>query len=243
MNLLWTNGVHTPMNDNSVNVTSWRRLLNVITKTRRFITFLRRLVYKIYIKTSQIMNDVKIMCNHKRWISIFWHSSNYERSWSRTKLTWHVWLNSKYERSGSREKLTRASLTLHETHCIHSSMNVKKKKFISKCMQCFTLCTNTANMELGTALNTGRFVWSRSGAQNIKIMNVKIFVLFGFEVGRKREIPEKKTPDHPQAELGLSDMWPELGSNSQRYDDERFRALKISGQGGRPDQRNADFFH
>ena len=39
------------------------------------------------------------------------------------------------------------------------------------------------------------------------------------KVGRKRQIPEKKkkqkkkTPDHPQAELGLFHMWPELGSN------------------------------
>ena len=31
-----------------------------------------------------------------------------------------------------------------------------------------------------------------------------------------------------QAELGLSHMWPELGSNPQWCDDERFRALKIS---------------
>ena len=25
--------------------------------------------------------------------------------------------------------------------------------------------------------------------------------------------PQEKPPDHPQAELGLSHMWPELGSN------------------------------
>ena len=40
--------------------------------------------------------------------------------------------------------------------------------------------------------------------------------------------PQEKTPDHPQAEIGLSHMWPELGSNPQRWDDKRFRALKIS---------------
>ena len=34
--------------------------------------------------------------------------------------------------------------------------------------------------------------------------------------------PREETPDHPQAELGLSHMWPELGSNPQRWDDERF---------------------
>ena len=37
----------------------------------------------------------------------------------------------------------------------------------------------------------------------------------------------KKTPDHPQAELGLSQTWPELGSNTQQWDDEWFTALKI----------------
>ena len=34
--------------------------------------------------------------------------------------------------------------------------------------------------------------------------------------GRKREFPREKKPDHPQAELDLSHMWPELGSNLQR---------------------------
>ena len=47
--------------------------------------------------------------------------------------------------------------------------------------------------------------------------------------GAKTGDPREKTPDHPQAELGLSHMWPELASNPQRWDDERFRALKISG--------------
>ena len=40
--------------------------------------------------------------------------------------------------------------------------------------------------------------------------------------------PREKPPDHPHAELGLSHMWPKRGSNPQRWDDERFRALKIS---------------
>ena len=31
--------------------------------------------------------------------------------------------------------------------------------------------------------------------------------------GAKTGDPREKTPDHPQAELGLSHMWPELGSN------------------------------
>ena len=39
----------------------------------------------------------------------------------------------------------------------------------------------------------------------------------------------EKPPDHLQAELGLSNMWPKQGSNPQWWDDERFRALKISG--------------
>ena len=41
--------------------------------------------------------------------------------------------------------------------------------------------------------------------------------------------PREKPPDHPQAELGLPHLWPELGSNTQRWDDERFRSLKVSG--------------
>ena len=40
--------------------------------------------------------------------------------------------------------------------------------------------------------------------------------------------PREKTPDHLQAELGLSHMWPELGANPQRWDDDLFRGLKIS---------------
>ena len=40
--------------------------------------------------------------------------------------------------------------------------------------------------------------------------------------------PREKPPDHPQAELDLSHMWPELGSNPQRWDDKWFRMLKIS---------------
>ena len=42
-------------------------------------------------------------------------------------------------------------------------------------------------------------------------------------MGDSREEP----PDHQQAELGLSHMWPKLGLNPQWWDDERFRALKI----------------
>ena len=40
--------------------------------------------------------------------------------------------------------------------------------------------------------------------------------------GRKREDPEENHLAHPQAELGLSHMWPERGSNplqTQRWDD------------------------
>ena len=47
--------------------------------------------------------------------------------------------------------------------------------------------------------------------------------------GAKTWDPQETTPDHPLAELGLSYMWPERGSNPQRWDNERFRALKISG--------------
>ena len=40
--------------------------------------------------------------------------------------------------------------------------------------------------------------------------------------GTKTGDPREKPPDHPH-------IWPELGSNPQRWDDQRFRALKISG--------------
>ena len=46
--------------------------------------------------------------------------------------------------------------------------------------------------------------------------------------GAKMEDLREKTPDHPQT-LGLSHTWPEWGTNPQRWDDEQFRALKISG--------------
>ena len=35
----------------------------------------------------------------------------------------------------------------------------------------------------------------------------------------------EKPPDHPQEELGLSHMWPEVSSNPHRWDDERVRAF------------------
>ena len=47
--------------------------------------------------------------------------------------------------------------------------------------------------------------------------------------GAKTGDPQEKTPDHPQAELGLSHMWPELGLKPQQWEDERFRVIKISG--------------
>ena len=47
--------------------------------------------------------------------------------------------------------------------------------------------------------------------------------------GAKTGQPGEKPHEHPQAELGLSHICSELGSNPQRWDDERFRALKISG--------------
>ena len=50
-----------------------------------------------------------------------------------------------------------------------------------------------------------------------------------FEPGvAKTGYPWEKTPDYPQAELGLSHMWPKLGLNPQRWDDERFKVLTIS---------------
>ena len=52
---------------------------------------------------------------------------------------------------------------------------------------------------------------------------VKIISLILSQVsheGQKRENTREKTPDHLQADLGLSHMWPELGWNPQRWDDE-----------------------
>ena len=41
--------------------------------------------------------------------------------------------------------------------------------------------------------------------------------------GAKMGDPREKTPEHPQAELGLSHMWPKLDWNLQQWDDERFK--------------------
>ena len=46
--------------------------------------------------------------------------------------------------------------------------------------------------------------------------------------GAKMGDPLEKPHDHLQVELGLSHMWPELGFGPQRWDDEWFKALKIS---------------
>ena len=40
--------------------------------------------------------------------------------------------------------------------------------------------------------------------------------------------PREKPLDHPQAELGSSHMWPQLGSNLQRWEDEQSTVLKIT---------------
>ena len=65
------------------------------------------------------------------------------------------------------------------------------------------------------------------GLRSVKIISL-ILNRANCQEGRKRKIPEKKKPDHLQAEFGSSHMWPELGSNQQQWD-EWFRALKISG--------------
>ena len=41
--------------------------------------------------------------------------------------------------------------------------------------------------------------------------------------GAKMGDPREKPPDHPQAELGLSHIRPELGSNPQRWAAEQFK--------------------
>ena len=47
------------------------------------------------------------------------------------------------------------------------------------------------------------------------------------KVGRKREIPEKKHLTTRKQNLACL-MWPKLGLNPQRWEDEQFRVLKIS---------------
>ena len=59
-------------------------------QTRRSITFLRRLFYKIHIKTSQIMNGtimLKQSVNIRDAFYFFWHSSKYE---CKVNLTLHL---------------------------------------------------------------------------------------------------------------------------------------------------------
>ena len=46
--------------------------------------------------------------------------------------------------------------------------------------------------------------------------------------GAKMGDPWEKTPDHPQAELSLSRIWSQLGSNPQRWDGQQFSVLKLS---------------
>ena len=85
--------------------------------------------------------------------------------------------------------------------------------------------------------------WSYLSFHVIKQQDIVSLHFFGFtarqdyfthfepsqSLGRaKTEDPREKQHDHPQADLGFSHMWSELGSNPQRWDDERFRALKIS---------------
>ena len=78
---------------------------------------------------------------------------------------------------------------------------------------------NLSTMSLGKSRRPGFFFF----------FFFKMISLILSRGGVKTGYPREKTTDHPQAELGLSHMWPELGSNPQRWDDEWFRALKISG--------------
>ena len=63
------------------------------------------------------------------------------------------------------------------------------------------------------------------GVMAVKIISL-IFSPVNHKVGRKQEIPKKKTPGHMQAELGLSHVaWARFKPTWS--DDEQFRALKI----------------
>ena len=60
--------------------------------------------------------------------------------------------------------------------------------------------------------------WAKTGKTGLFIyffliqFNVPLKIISA-HMGRKRENPEKNHLAHPQAELGLSHMWPERGSN------------------------------
>ena len=66
--------------------------------------------------------------------------------------------------------------------------------------------------------------------EQFRVLNISDFNHYGLSIISlilSRDNREKP-PDHPQAELGFSNLWPQLGSNPQRWDDEQFRALNIS---------------
>ena len=62
----------------------------------------------------------------------------------------------------------------------------------------------------------------------LRPVKIILFIL-SCQMGQKQVILEKKKPDHLQAELGLSPMWPEKNSNSHRWDDERW-LLSLTAQ-------------
>ena len=55
----------------------------------------------------------------------------------------------------------------------------------------------------------------RQGCEILDFWFVKIISLILSWVGTKMGDVWEKPPDHPQAELGLSHIWPELGSSPQ----------------------------
>ena len=61
----------------------------------------------------------------------------------------------------------------------------------------------------------------------IKIISL-ILILANHKVGQKQEIPEKKTLTTRKQNLACL-TWTELGLNPQRWDDEQFKMLTISG--------------
>ena len=60
------------------------------------------------------------------------------------------------------------------------------------------------------------FFFGGGGLRPVKIF-LHILSRVNLKVGRKRDIPVKKTPEHAQAELGLSHMWPELGFRNKSF--------------------------
>ena len=109
---------------------------------------------------------------------------------------------------------------------INSLVRTSVTVFNSECAMGFNvpLTTRQSRRDFLFCLVLGFFTWVLRPVNIISLILSRV----NRKVGRKREIPEKNYLTTLKQKVGLSHMWPELGSNQQRWDDERFRTLKIS---------------